>query len=169
MNWRFKALQQLSQDFEFLSGLNIATLDENILSTFCIDLSTKYASDLNGPEFISEVLSAKKLFPPLNKNFKNMEHLEILQLLYNFSLASNYKNMETAYRIFLTIPVTSATAERSFSKLKLVKNYLRSSMGQERVSHISILSIEHEITQTLNVDKIIEDFASSKSRKIKFL
>ncbi|XP_050065578.1 uncharacterized protein LOC126554562 [Aphis gossypii] len=39
----------------------------------------------------------------------------------------------TACIIFLIIPVTVASAERSFSKLKLIKNYLRNSTSQERL------------------------------------
>jgi len=142
LNWRFEKLRKVSEDFEFLSGSNIVSIDENILSKFCMGLVDKYAADLNGPEFLSEVLSAKKLFPPLNENFKQMDHLEILQLVHDFDLTPNYKNMETAYRIYLTIPVTFASAERSFSKLKLMKNYLRFAMGQERLSNLSILAIE---------------------------
>lgn len=115
----------MSQDFKFLFGSNIVSMDENTLNKYCMDLIVKYAADLNGSEFLNEVLSAKKLFPSLNENFKQMDHLEILQLIHDFSLTSNYKNMKIAYRIYLTIPVTSASAEKSFSKLKL-KNYLRS-------------------------------------------
>nr|CAH7738850.1 unnamed protein product [Callosobruchus chinensis] len=60
------------------------------------------------------------------------------------SLASSFPELITASFLFLTLPVTTATAERSFSKLKLIKNYLRTSMGQERLSDISLLSIEAE-------------------------
>jgi hypothetical protein len=37
----------------------------------------------------------------------------------------------------LTIPVSTASAKRSFSKLKIIKNYLRNAMTQERLSAIA--------------------------------
>lgn len=71
--------------------------------------------------------------------------------------------------IFMTIPVTSASAEISFSKSKLIKNYLRNSTGQDRLSNIAILNIERLQAENINVDKIIEDFANLKARKKNFL
>nr|CAH7742034.1 unnamed protein product [Callosobruchus chinensis] len=53
--------------------------------------------------------------------------------------------------------ITPATAERSFSKLKLIKNYLRTSMGQERLSDISLLSIEAETLEKLKSSSAIND------------
>ena len=47
-----------------------------------------------------------------------------------------------AFLLFVTIPVTTASDERSFSKLKLIKTYLRNSMGQERLRNLAFLSIE---------------------------
>lgn len=71
--------------------------------------------------------------------------------------------------MFLTIPVTVASAKRSFSKLKLIKNYLRNSISQDRLTNIAILNIEREKTSELEIDKIINDFANFKSRKKNFL
>jgi hypothetical protein len=63
----------------------------------------------------------------------------------------------------LTLPVTTATAERSFSKLKLIKNYLKTSMG---LSDLSILSIETEHFEKLKscsaMDLLINKFAEKK-------
>ena len=53
-----------------------------------------------------------------------------------------FPNTTIAYRILLTIPVTVASAERSFSKLKLIKTYLRSTMSQERLNGLAMISIE---------------------------
>ena len=60
------------------------------------------------------------------------------------SLATTYPDVCTAYMIYMTVPVIVATAERSFSKFKLIKNFLRSSMSQERLSGLALLSIENE-------------------------
>ncbi|KAL4572644.1 hypothetical protein LXL04_019425 [Taraxacum kok-saghyz] len=53
-----------------------------------------------------------------------------------------FPNVLVAYKILLTISVTIASAERSFSKLKLLKTYLRSTMIQEKFNGLVILSIE---------------------------
>lgn len=84
-------------------------------------------------------------------------------------ICSVYSDIMTACIIFLTLPVTVASAERSFSKLKLIKNYLRNSVSQERLSHIAVLNIEKKKTQELNIEKIINDFSHNKARKKNFL
>jgi len=58
-----------------------------------------------------------------------------------------------------------ATAERSFSKLKLIKTYLRNIMQDDRLSGLAVLSIENAEAQKLDVSKIIDDFASRKARR----
>ncbi|VAH10776.1 unnamed protein product [Triticum turgidum subsp. durum] len=71
-----------------------------------------------------------------------------------------------AYRILFTVPMTVASAERSFSKLKLLKNYLRSTMSQERLNGLATLCIEKDKLDEINVDAIIDDFASRSVRRI---
>lgn len=67
--------------------------------------------------------------------FRNIidENLTPLQAYAFFkNVSSSFLNVELAIRIMLIIPVTSAGAERTFSKLKLVKNYLRSTLSQNK-------------------------------------
>nr|CAH7712965.1 unnamed protein product [Callosobruchus chinensis] len=64
------------------------------------------------------------------------------------------------------MPVTVASCERSFSKLKLIKTYLRSTMGQERLSGLAILSVEGDIARLLSYENVIKNFAMRKARKI---
>ena len=62
----------------------------------------------------------------------------------------------------------NSSAERSFSKLKLIKSYIRSVMSQERLSRLVILSIEKEMLKKLKYKKLISNFTSQKGRKIDF-
>ena len=54
-------------------------------------------------------------------------------------------------RIFLAIAVSVATCERSFSKLKLIKNYLRSSMSILRLRNLATLRIEQQLTDIISI------------------
>ena len=67
--------------------------------------------------------------------------------------------------IAVTLPVTSASCERSFSALKIIKTYLRSTSGNERTSNIAVLSINEERTKQLNVDTIINAFAANHNNR----
>ena len=80
----------------------------------------------------------------------------------------SFPNACIAFRILLIISVTVSSVERSFSKLKLIKSYLRSNMSQERLSGLSILSIEKEMLAELECKNLISNFATQKSRKINF-
>ena len=71
-------------------------------------------------------------------------------------------------KLALTLPLTVASAERSFSKLKIVKNRLRNSMADNRLSNLSIMSIEKDIMDKLNVN-VIDRFALKKNRRINLM
>ena len=59
-----------------------------------------------------------------------------------------------------------ASGERSFSKLKIIKNYLRSTMCQERLTDLSVISIENDILDTININEIIKNFVAMKARRV---
>ena len=65
-------------------------------------------------------------------------------------MLDSFPNTWITYRILLTIPDIVTSAKRSFSKLKLIKSYLTSTMSQERLSGLTILSIENKILEELN-------------------
>ena len=67
--------------------------------------------------------------------------------------------------IALTIPVTSATAERAFSALRRLKNFLRSTMSQPRLNHVMILHIHKERTDKLDLTTIAKEFVSINERR----
>jgi len=62
--------------------------------------------------------------------------------------------------------VSVASGERSFSRLKLIKTYLRSTMSQERLSGLAILSIEKDVTEKIDYKNLIKSFAEKKVQKL---
>ena len=79
-----------------------------------------------------------------------------------------FPNACIAFRKLLIIHVIVASAKRSFSKLKLIKSYLRSTMSRERLSGLVILSIKKKMLVELECKNLINNFASQKARKINF-
>jgi hypothetical protein len=76
-----------------------------------------------------------------------------------------YPNIHKLLCIFATIPVSSATAERTFSVLKYLKSYLRSTMGEERLNGLALAYIHRDTNCTKVVDAIVALFATTQ-RKI---
>ena len=72
----------------------------------------------------------------------------------------SFLNACITFRILLTIHVTIASAEISFSKLKLIKSYLRSTMLQERLNGLAILSIKMKMLAELECKNLISNFTS---------
>jgi hypothetical protein len=71
-------------------------------------------------------------------------------------------------RFYLTLPVSNCEGERSFSTLSRIRNHLRSSMCQSRLTALSLLSIESELMQSLDYNDIIDDFAHDHARRRAF-
>lgn len=103
-----------------------------------------------------------------NSNLGNemLKPLHLLNRLKELKLDSLFPNVCLALRLFCTLPVTVAEGERSFSKMNIIKNYLRSTMGQSRMSSLSTLSIECELARQLNFEDVINDFAAKKTRRV---
>ena len=114
------------------------------------------------------MLSIKTSFREKIPHLKSAKEMAFFLIVENASLATTYPDVCTACMMYTTVPVTVTTAERSFSKLKLIKNFLRSFMSQERLSGLALLSIENKRAKYLNFRKVIQQFASAKVRRKNF-
>ncbi|KIH61204.1 dimerization domain protein, hAT family [Ancylostoma duodenale] len=73
--------------------------------------------------------------------------------------------VHTLLQILGTIPVSTATPERTFSSLKFLKNYLRSTMKEDRLTGLALLFVHRDIG--VDVDDIIAEFIT-RNRRISF-
>ena len=130
----------------------------------CVKLQSLYEKDLNS-DFVEQLLDLRT---DLREELLTTSHSkELLEHIFERELQTLYPEVVTGLVLFSTLPVTVASAERSFSKLKLIKTYLRSTMSQDRLRHFALLSIEHEEAGKLDKSLIIKKFASAKVRRSK--
>ena len=66
-----------------------------------------------------------------------------------------YSTIERMLLTLLTMPVSTAASERSFSAMRRIKTYLRSTMKNERLSSIGILHIHRN--KRVNIEGIIDE------------
>ena len=66
-------------------------------------------------------------------------------------------------------PVTVAADERAFSRLKLVKTYLRNSMTDNQLESLLLLSCEKDLTDSIDLECISKRWAELKSRRVKLI
>ena len=77
-----------------------------------------------------------------------------------------YKQLCWVVRLILVLPSTNAASERSFSTMKRLKSYLRSTMGQSRLNHLMILNIYKEILDKMNLIDVAEEFVQGNEHRL---
>lgn len=161
---RFTSLRDIRDKFGVL--LSFSDMDDKALREHCELLGNTLTeggeTDLDWRELATEIQS----LPNLPKT--SMTTFELLTFIHQNELTGFYPNLWMALRIACTLPVTVASAERSFSELKLIKTYLRSSMSEECLSGLAVISINHQIGGQISYNDVINDFASQKERRPKF-
>ena len=69
----------------------------------------------------------------------------------------------------MVLMISNCSAERSFSKMKLIKNRLRTSMCNDRLFHLSLMSKEADILREINFEDLVNELARKKARKVSLL
>jgi len=160
---RFEQYQGYEKTFGFLfTSKKLCSLDDKSLLSSCARLEAALKSgdhsDIDGKELHVELKFLQDFIPK-----EDMGPLDILKFVKRMGC---FPNVLVAYRILLTIPVTVASAERSFSKLKLVKTYMHSTMKQERLNGLATIALENDVLEKIKYEDIIEDFISKNTRRM---
>ena len=82
------------------------------------------------------------------------------------ALPKTYIHIRFLYKVLLTLPVTTASVERSFSKLALVKSKLRSTMSQDRLEAILLSAVEKDLLLGLKDANLAATFATKADRRM---
>jgi len=100
----------------------------------CLNLEKSWKHDnldIDGFDLISKLNILREIL-----GLKNDKPINILNCIKRIN---SFPNTYITHRIMLIILVLVVSAERSFSKLKIIKNYLRSTMSQERLNRLIMI------------------------------
>lgn len=90
----------------------------------------------------------------------------------NLILKSAFPQINLLVSLIYSIPVSTASVERSFSALERIKTFSRNSTGSARLSHLGLISIEYSSLEEVKIkeiffDEVVSHFAS-KDRRMDF-
>lgn len=151
---------------------NVADLPKDVF----MKVSELYSLDLS--ELRSELVRFAKSYPRLRQSLTEEvsgvtegcecemlnkdSFLTVVKVLNKHNLETAFPNLAQVYRKLASLPVGSTKCERCFSKLKILKNRLRSSMGQSRLESLLLLSIEKDMIDLIDHAAVIKKFAKTK-------
>ena len=124
------------------------------------EVTSVYKDDIN----VSELSIQLEIFGISFLEPKATIH-EVIKCLQSLS-ASQRLLLEQVCRVaidcmLLVMPATNATSEHSFSVLRRLKSYLRSTMSQPRLNHVMVLSIYKELLNELDLYAVANEFVGS--------
>jgi hypothetical protein len=130
-----------------------------------LSLKTAYGQHFNFPCLRSEL----SVFYS-SEDLSTQNASQLLLQLKNTNIDSPLHQLTKLCELIAAIPASSASVDRSFSALKRIKTYARNSQGEDRMSRLSLLSIQTKLLENIRnnedfYDHIINDFAA-KDRRI---
>ena len=144
---RFRILSNIYNKFAFL--WTYTTIIDSSLSTASKQLADEYLDDLKAQK-LSEEMSCLKMIHKQNFGKDALDPLQLLNKICSLQLNEIFPELVIALKIFLTIPVSAASGERSFSKLSHIKNYNRSTMSQDRLNDLLTLNMNYKIARQMD-------------------
>lgn len=97
------------------------------------------------------------------KNCINKDDFDIDDLVSEIN-KKIFPNLYKLLQVALTIPVSSASCERSFSVMRRIKTWLRNSMSNDRFSNLSLLHIERDLANNITSEEVLNIFAQKIRR-----
>ena len=91
-----------------------------------------------------------------------IDHLRGLSPSQQELLSEVYKLL----KLILVLPATNAISERSFSALRRVKTYLKSTINQSRLNHLMLLHVHKHLTDKLDLVKIANGFVAGSEHRL---
>ncbi|XP_057774970.1 uncharacterized protein LOC130993949 [Salvia miltiorrhiza] len=156
-------LLKLSSSLDPRRGYELFNIDD-----ICKLVEKYYPADFSSQDKLHLMYQLELYELDIRKSahFQHVETLpELCQLLSKTGKSAIYYLVDRLIKLILTLPISTATSERAFSAMKIVKTRLRNKMEDDFLSSSLIMFIEREIAQSFDVDSIIDEFDLMKTRR----
>ena len=128
----------------------------------------KKVTDVYGDDFEQPYLSAQLESFGVAFDRKSASLDDCLSFLRGLSSgeSSFFSQVCTLTRLIMVMPSTNAASEGSFSAMRRLKTYLRSTMTQQRLNHLMILSVHKEKTDLLDINQLGNAFVQGSDHRL---
>ncbi|XP_015969634.1 uncharacterized protein LOC107493071 [Arachis duranensis] len=152
-----KIVDQISVEHHYCVNLFFAVIDIHLQ-----ELNRRFNDNM------VELLTLSSTLDPRD-NYKFFSVNKLCQRLTKTANSLTYPLIDRLIRLVLTLPVSTATTERSFSAMNIVKNRLRNKMKDEFLANCLLIYIEKKIAERFDTDSIIDEFYDMKNRRLYLL
>ena len=156
---RIDSYREVREVFKVVIDFKFNEVNTDQIREYAVSMANIYSGDMQLGEFADEMIQ----FIDFAKSRGCQTPSSLAMLLHTEDLQSTFSNVEIAIRMYMSIMVSNCSGERSFSKLALIKNKLRSTMSDRRLSALELLSVENDVLECVSFLDIIEQFAAAKS------
>ena len=124
--------------------------------------SIKTVSDFCGDWSFADIARERQLLiARLKRQNRSISVAEISkELSQNFALVDMAPNFVSALKAYIVLPSSACEAVRSFSTLRTLKTYLRSTQNQQRLNNLVIFNTHREHAEALDLAEAVNEFVS---------
>jgi len=151
-----------------LEGLFIKAANQQDFLDELQKITDFYKDDLNSSSLSVQLTNFGSHFDDVTSTVTLQDCLQYLRQLSDEARCF-YSEVCQMVKLLLIMPATNAYSERSFSMMRRLKTYLRSTMGQSRLNHIMILHMYKEQLDNLDLVSVVNQFISGSKHRFDYL
>jgi hypothetical protein len=101
------------------------------------------------------------VFEPVKSNLKQLS-----VAFCKHKLVSVFPQLFKLIRLVLSLPISTASTERAFSAMKILKTRLRTTMGDDWLVDLMVIYVERAVAKSLDIKDIANFFMNMSARRV---
>ena len=130
---------------------------------------SRLEGDVDVPKLSSELNLLASFVKEVQPDLKDITSIQtVIDVMKQGKLTKVFSELHSVIKLYLTVPLSNATAERSFSALRRIKTYLRSTLTQEHLNHFLVLNAHRELLDRIDVNEVCQSVMKVNERRRKY-